>query len=154
MFRAFGKGSWPKNPKFCKSCFTAIAKHRGGAEISCSLLFADVRDSTKLAEHMSPTEFHRLMNRFFEAASRSLIDQDAIVDKFVGDEIIGIFVPAMSGDRHAGRAIEAARALIEGLPRAEDGLPLPCVTDHVLGDARRAHLGDAGQDTGSAETLL
>lgn len=117
LFRAIGKGQWPKNPKFCMSCFSAITKHRGGAEVSCSLLFADVRDSTKLAERMSPTEFHGLMNRFFEAASRSLIDQDAIVDKFVGDEIIGIFVPAMATSGHARHAVAAATDLLERTAR-------------------------------------
>ena len=142
--RAIGKGAWPKNPKFCKSCFTAIAKHRGGAEVACSLLFADVRESTKLAERMSATDFHRLMNRFFEAASRSLIDGDAIVDKFVGDEIIGIFVPAMTGDRHAARAIAAAKALIGSLPRVEGDRSLPVGAGVHTGIA---FVGAVGSDT-------
>jgi adenylate cyclase len=41
-----------------------------------------------------------------------LVDHDAIVDKFVGDEIIGIFVPALTGELHASRAVAAARALM------------------------------------------
>jgi len=110
--RLIGKGPWPKNPKYCGSCFKQLTEHHGGAEIECSLLFADVRGSTPLAEAMSPGEFHDLMERFFDAAARVLVDHDAIVDKFVGDEIIGIFVPALTGELHAQRAIQAARALM------------------------------------------
>ena len=110
--RRLGKGPWPKNPKFCSSCFLEISRHRGGAEVDCSLLFADVRGSTALAEGMRPTEFRAVMRRFFETAGHVLIEHDAIVDKFVGDEVIGIFVPALAGERHAARAIAAARALI------------------------------------------
>ena len=107
-----GKGPWPKNPKYCAMCFKDMLKHRTGAEIPCSLLFADVRGSTELAERVSATDFRGLIDRFFSAASDVLIEQDAIVDKFVGDEVIGLFIPAMAGELHAGRAIAAAQALL------------------------------------------
>jgi adenylate cyclase len=110
--RLIGKGPWAKNPKFCGSCFKQLTQHHGGAEIQCSLLFADVRGSTALAEGMRPAEFRGLMERFFDTAAEVLVDHDAIVDKFVGDEIIGIFVPALTGELHASRAIQAARALM------------------------------------------
>jgi adenylate cyclase len=89
-----------------------IRRHHGGAEIECSLLFADVRGSTPLAERSSPREFTQLMGRFFDAATEVLVNHDGIVDKFVGDEIIGIFVPSMASPRHAARAVDAARMLL------------------------------------------
>jgi adenylate cyclase len=110
--RLIGKGPWPKNPKYCGSCFKQLTQHHGGAEIDCSLLFADVRGSTPLGEKLRPTEVRDLMERFFDSAARVLVDHDAIVDKFVGDEIIGIFVPALTGELHAQRAIQAAQALM------------------------------------------
>jgi adenylate cyclase len=112
VMRAVGKGPWPKNPKYCAQCFTVLLTHRGGSEIECSLLFADVRGSTSLAEAMSPTAFSGLMNRFFETASRILISQDAMVDKFVGDEVIGIFLPVLTGAEHARHAIDAGREML------------------------------------------
>jgi adenylate cyclase len=112
IMRLIGKGPWPKNPKYCGSCFKQLVEHHGGAEIECSLLFADVRGSTPLGEHLRPIEVRDLMERFFDVAARVLVEHDAIVDKFVGDEIIGIFVPALTGDQHAVRAIDAARALM------------------------------------------
>lgn len=145
VFRVVGKGAWPKNPKFCKSCFESLATRRGGAEIMCSLLFADVRNSTRLAEQMSPTLFHQTMTDFFEAASRSLVEHDAIVDKFVGDEIVGIFVPALSGERHAARAIEAAKSLIASLPHDPDGAALPVGVGVHTGNAFVGAVGAGSQ---------
>ena len=112
LMRIVGKGRWPKNPTFCRSCFTYLVDNRGGAEIECSLMFADVRGSTTIAEELRPVDVHALMNRFFMTAAKVLVDHDAIVDRFVGDQAIGIFVPALTGDQHAARAIEAAQALL------------------------------------------
>ena len=112
LMRVIGKAPWPANPKYCTGCFKQLAKHRGGAEIECSVLFADVRNSTPLAEAIGPTQFRHLMDRFFRAAARVLIDHEAIVDKFVGDEVIGMFIPALTGELHAARAIEVGRELL------------------------------------------
>jgi adenylate cyclase len=125
LMRPIGKVPWPRNPKYCASCFHNMERWRGGAEIECSLLFADVRGSTAMAERMRPSEMRALMDRFYTMASRILVDHDAIVDKFVGDEVIGIFVPALAGDRHAARAIAAARAVIAATGAAGDGPRLP-----------------------------
>jgi adenylate cyclase len=112
VMRGIGLGPWPMNPKYCSGCFRSIAKHRSGAEIECSLLFADVRESTPLAETLGPAAFRALMDRFFQTASEVLIERDAIVDKLKGDEVFAIFVPALAGELHAQRAIEAGRKLL------------------------------------------
>ena len=126
LMRQTGHGRWSKNPKYCAACFAALSTMHGGAEIETSFLFADAAGSTSLAEKISPTEFRSRLDRFYDIASRILVDQDAIVDKFVGDEVIGIFIPALTGDRHAIRAVGAARDLIDAMEaeRAE-GRALP-----------------------------
>lgn len=116
-----GHGRWPKNPKYCAGCFRMLRENHGGAEIECSLLFADVRGSTALAEQVQPKEFNRLMGWFFDLASDTLVNHDAFVDKFVGDEIIGIFVPAMATNAHAKRAVAAATTLLQRTQRATAG---------------------------------
>lgn len=112
LMGVIGKGPWPKNPKYCSWCFKDMMRRRAGAEIPCSLLFADVRGSTEMAERMRPIEFRERMDRFFSTASEVLVDHDAIVDKFVGDEVIAIFIPALAGELHARRAIGAAQKLL------------------------------------------
>lgn len=117
VMRRIGRAPWPKNPNYCIACFKELSQHASGAEIDSSYLFADVRGSTTLAEGMRPTEMRALMRRFAEVSTHVLIEHDAIVDKFVGDEIIGIFVPALAGELHAARAIAAARALVSATAR-------------------------------------
>jgi adenylate cyclase len=145
LMRLLGKRRWPKNPKFCSQCFGQLTDHHGGAEIGCSLMFADVRGSTTMAEAMRPTEVHAVMDRFFDAAARVLIEHDAIVDRFVGDQAIGIFVPALAGADHAGRAIAAARALVDATGR---GQAAPWVPIGVGVHTGVAFVGSVG--TGSA----
>jgi adenylate cyclase len=125
LMRVIGKGPWPKNPTYCGSCFKTLANNHGGAEIPCSLLFADIRGSTQMAESMRPSDFRTLMDRFFRVASAVLVEHDAIIDKFVGDEVVALFIPALAGERHAARAIEAGRALLAATEREpEPSLPI------------------------------
>jgi adenylate cyclase len=79
-----------------------VRAHPGGAEVEISMLFADVRGSTTLAEQMRPIEFSRLMNRFYDRANRVVIDSDGVV---------ALYVPAVGPD-HARKAVEAAADLL------------------------------------------
>jgi adenylate cyclase len=111
--RRNGRGRWEKNPTFCRSCYQVFdAFGVGGAEIELSLLFADVRGSTTLGESMTPSAFGALMNKFYQAGAETLIDHDAVVDKFVGDEVVGLFIPGMTGVDHASLAVRAAAQLV------------------------------------------
>ena len=142
--RLIGKGPWPNNPKYCGSCLKQLTEHHGGAEVDCSLLFADVRGSTHLAEEMSPAQFRTLMERFFDIAAEVLVEHDAIVDKFAGDEAIGIFVPALAGELHAARAIEAAQVL---LARTRSVAELPWIAVGAGVHSGIAFVGSIGSGT-------
>jgi adenylate cyclase len=111
--RAIGYGPSRLNPRLCKWCIRAIHKQPGGAEIEISVLFADVRGSTAIAERMPPEEFSRLMARFYGAAAGVIDECDGIVDKFVGDAAVALFIPGFAGSDHAADAIAAARGLLE-----------------------------------------
>ena len=110
--RMIGLGPWEKNPRYCRGCYQDIEANHGGAEVELSMLFADIRGSTGIAEGMAPLEYSNLLNRFYERAATVLIDREAVVDKFVGDEVVGLFIPGMAGLDHAATAIDAARALL------------------------------------------
>jgi len=76
------------------------------------MFFADVRGSTTLAEQMSPLEFSGLMNRFYTVATDVLVKTDAMVDRLMGDEVIGLYIPGLAGQEHARKAIKAAQSLL------------------------------------------
>ncbi|HJS18093.1 MAG TPA: adenylate/guanylate cyclase domain-containing protein [Anaerolineales bacterium] len=110
LMRRFGRAQSKYNPRFCVPC--EKFEHPGGAEIILTMLFADVRGSTTLAEQMSARDFSRLMNRFYTVATHVLVQADALVDRLLGDEAIGLFIPAFAGQEHPQRAVEAAQELL------------------------------------------
>jgi adenylate cyclase len=87
------------------------------------MLFADVRGSTGIAEQTSPAEFGKLMQRFYAAATRVLLESDAIIDKFVGDEVVAFYVPALAGPEHARAGVRAALALLRATGHADPDGP-------------------------------
>lgn len=100
------------NPSLCNECDEFFKRYRGGTEVELSLLFADVRGSTEIAEKMTPMEFRNLINRFYITATSVLVHADALIDKIIGDQAAGIFVPGFAGPNHAGKAIEAAQEIL------------------------------------------
>jgi adenylate cyclase len=119
MMRLFGKRQSDKNPNWCSGCFKFMEKHHGGAEIECTMLFADVRGSTALAESLSATEFREYMDRYYDVAASTVFENDGIVDKFVGDELVAMFFPLLSGGHHPKCGLAAARALLEATGHAD-----------------------------------
>jgi len=111
VMRLFGRRTYEKNPHFCNWCMWLGQVYPGGAEIELSILFADVRGSTELGETMSAAEFSHVMNQFYGAATKVLIRTDAFIDKLVGDEVIGLYIPGYAGRRHARKALVAAQRL-------------------------------------------
>jgi len=110
---AFNKYPSNYNPHVCNTCFEVIKKEQIGAESELSLLFADVRGSTKLAEGMKSVEFSQLINRFYQASTHVLIHSDAIIDKLIGDEVAALYLPSFVGKDHALKSINAAREILK-----------------------------------------
>jgi adenylate cyclase len=112
LMRAIGKRRSDYNPVVCTSCFDFMKEHRGGAEIDCTMLFADIRGSTAMAETMSPKEFRDRLDRFYRTATEAVFAHEGGIDKFVGDELVAIFYPLLSGPEHVARAVDTARDLL------------------------------------------
>jgi adenylate cyclase len=112
VMRFVGFGPSRLNRRICSGCIRALEKRPGGAEVELSFLFADVRGSTGLAEHTSAADFSRLLARFYGIAAEVVDRRNGIVDKFVGDQIVALFIPGFAGADHAADAIDAARDLL------------------------------------------
>jgi adenylate cyclase len=120
VLRHLGFGRYAANPALCTNCIKGFRKHgMGGAEIPVSLLFADVRGSTGIAEGMSPTAFRAFLDRFYRIGSEAILGHDGLVDKLVGDEVIGLFFGGVTGPEHAAAAIAAAVELMERASRPD-----------------------------------
>ena len=147
LMHLLGRDQSRYNPRFCEKC--KVFEHPGGAEITLSMLFADVRGSTTLAERMSAREFSRLINRFYSVASHVLIQSDALVDRLIGDEAIGLFIPGFSGPEHSRRAIEAAQELLRLTGHVDNKVPwLPVGVGIHTGPA---FVGIVGEDASAMD---
>jgi len=134
------------NPDMCNVCERFARKHQGGTEMETSLLFADVRGSTALAESMSAQEFSRLIDRFYRAASRVLFQHGAMVEKLIGDEVTGFFVPAFAGKMHARAAVAAGRDILKTTGHGQEGGPwIPVGVGVHTGTAYIGSVGGQGE---------
>ena len=112
LMRLMGKGPSRLSPHLCQQCQSYASQQMGGAEVELTMLFADVRGSTRLAEKMPPIEFSKLISRYFAVASEILAQNFALIDRFVGDQVVGYFVPGFAGADHARKAIRSAREIL------------------------------------------
>jgi adenylate cyclase len=113
IFAAAGFSPSRKNPNLCVRCCDALPP--GGAEVDIAVLFADVRGSTALGERTVATDFAALLNRFYLAATRTLLRHDAVIDKLIGDEVMAIFVRGISGPQYRRRAVQAGIDLLRAV---------------------------------------
>jgi adenylate cyclase len=123
LMRGIGKRPSHQSPTMCRTCFDFVASHHGGAEVDMTMLFADIRGSTTLAENETSADFRVLLDRFYTVASGVVFDNEGAVDKFVGDELVALFFPLLSGDDHALQGVKAAVALLRATGHADPGGP-------------------------------
>jgi adenylate cyclase len=143
--RIIGKRPSKMNPRFCSACEEFAQANPGGAEVPLSLLFADIRGSTALAESLGTQEFSRLVARFYDVATEVLIKADSLIDRLVGDEVIALFIPGMVGSRHSEAAVAAAREILRLTGHGERGGPwVPVGAGVHTGRAFVGAVGSAG----------
>jgi adenylate cyclase len=100
------------SPQLCAWCESSIRKLEGGAEVELTMMFADVRGSTSLAESRGISDFTNLIQRFYKTTTEIILENFGMVNRLMGDQVIGLFVPRFSGARHAQAAIDAALELL------------------------------------------
>jgi adenylate cyclase len=113
IFGVVGYTPSRKNPAICERCIERAPE--GGALVPVSVLFADVRGYTSIAERLSSLETTALLHRFYQAASSALLAHDAILGQIAGDEVMAIFVPGLAGPRFVRRAVQAGEALLRAV---------------------------------------
>jgi adenylate cyclase len=88
---------------------------RGGKLVEATMLIADIRGFTTMSEKQTPQTIVAMLNEYFEVMVDILFKHGGTLDKFVGDEIIGLFgapIPLRDAPVRAVRcALEMQRAL-------------------------------------------
>jgi adenylate cyclase len=92
-----------------------------GEKRTCTVLFADIRGFTGIAERLPPEELHRLLNDFLHIMVESIIESGGFIDKFVGDKVMALFTGERSVERSALAAVEAARTILVRIAQQNAG---------------------------------
>lgn len=141
LFAVAGFRRSRKNPNLCMRCCDALPQ--GGAEVDIAVLFADVRGSTALGHCRAAADFAAMLNRFYCAATQTLLRHDAVIDKLIGDEVMAFFVQGISGPTYRQRAVEAGVDLLEAVGYGTAGGPWLDVG--VAVHAGIAYVGNVGE---------
>lgn len=148
----YGKQPSTLNPRLCNICEQFARKYQGGADVELSLLFADVRGSTELAERMSSRDYSQLINRFYDRATQIMVQTDALIDKIIGDQASGIYVPGFVGANTAARAMEAAQEILRAT--GHDGPEGPWIPLGVGVHSGTAFVGSVVSAEGSSDITV
>ena len=80
----------------------------GGRRATVTILMADLRGFTSLAETHDPERILSLLNRFFGAMAKIIYAYDGMIDEFLGDGILAIFGVPERHDDDPARAVACA----------------------------------------------
>lgn len=130
-----------------------------GQSIKAAIWYADLRNSTVMADHLPRQDYIETLNTFFDAAGGAVHDAGGQILNFIGDSVLAIFpadqVP-MNPHAACARALEAARDACARLSRlngdrAADGLdPLGYGISLHVGEVMYGNVGTSTRLTFSA----
>ena len=83
-----------------------------GAACQASVLFADIRNFTTLAEKLPPRDTVDMLNTIFTELFEAVAANDGVLDKFIGDAIMAVYGAPLSSGRDPANAVESAVAMI------------------------------------------
>lgn len=87
----------------------------GGESKELSVLFSDIRGFTNISESMTPTELITLLNRYFTPMTNAVLENEGMLDKYIGDALMAFFNAPVSVENHADAACRSALKMISEL---------------------------------------
>lgn len=129
----------------------------GGEDREISVVFADVRGFTSFSERLEPEELMTIINRYLSVASDAIHLYEGIIDKYMGDAVVGIYNTQINPqpDDHTLRAIRAAMSMIYDVQALHEILPKELRLWYGIGiDTGTAVLGNVGSEERKEFTAL
>jgi adenylate cyclase len=95
------------------------AAHLGGETREISVVFADIRNFSQIAEQLAPDEVVRMLNHYLDHLTRAIWDEEGTLTMYIGDALMAIFNAPLPQPDHAARAMRAAWAMRLALQQAD-----------------------------------
>jgi class 3 adenylate cyclase/tetratricopeptide (TPR) repeat protein len=141
----------PEGARFCPNCGTPVAATLGTEERKVvTVLFADLVDSTGLAQRLDPERAREVLGGFFDAASEELRALRGHPEKFIGDAVMAVFGLPHVHEDDAVRAVRAGLAIRDRMHRLQQSLGL----DEPLEVRVGIETGEAATGVGPTGQLL
>ena len=98
-----------------------------------TIFFSDIAGFTSISEQLTPSAIVNLLNHYYSAVTGSILENNGIVDKFIGDGVMAFWsAPFSPADCHAASACLSALAQQEAIEKLNRDLP------NILGLRRNA----------------
>ena len=106
----------------------------GGKKANVTVLFADIRGFTSMAEKMTAEEVSMILNEYFSEIEPIITKYNGVINKFIGDAVMAIFGEPIQDINHPQNAVKCACAMLkkveelrekwlfEGKPKIEIGV--------------------------------
>jgi class 3 adenylate cyclase len=94
----------------------------GAKQVDATVMFSDIRGSTRIAEVLSPTETIELLNSYYTLMFDAIGGHGGIVNQMMGDGLMAIFGAPLPRADHRAEAVRAALDmldLVEGFNREQ-----------------------------------
>ncbi len=80
----------------------------GGVRKPIAILFCDIRGFTSYSEHLPPEQLVEVLNAYLAIAAEAVLEHEGILDKFIGDAVMGLFNVPLDQTHYTLRAVKAA----------------------------------------------
>jgi class 3 adenylate cyclase/tetratricopeptide (TPR) repeat protein len=139
----------PESNRFCGSCGTLLTAPVSERRRLATLVFCDLVGSTALGERVDPEAVKELLGLYFAEMRGALESHGGVVEKFIGDAVVGVFgVPVA----HEDDALRACRAALEMQARLATLNP---ELERRFGVALEVRIGvNSGEVVGSVGTFV
>ncbi|HTO09395.1 MAG TPA: adenylate/guanylate cyclase domain-containing protein [Myxococcota bacterium] len=93
-----------------------------GERKQVTVLFVDVKDSTRLAARVDAEQWHGILDRFFTLLADAIHRFEGTINQYTGDGVMALFGAPIAYEDHAQRACHAALAICEEVREFAAGL--------------------------------
>ena len=97
-----------------ESVAASIIRDEGTLEptrTTATVLFSDIENFTSIAESMPPEQVFQMLNEYFPAVVKPIIDHGGVVNQFQGDAMLVTFNVPVEDPLHADNAVKSAAAI-------------------------------------------
>ena len=80
----------------------------GGIRKPITILFCDIRGFTAYSERLAPEQLVEVLNAYLAMAADAVLEYEGVLDKFIGDAVMGLFNVPLDQTHYTRRAVKAA----------------------------------------------